>query len=172
MLSDIFCSHSPLRQSGCPIGFDVHYAGDVWHSKPAEVRRMSTDARTWFYTTPEPRPYFIEERVNHTLWKNRLQALSMSCTQPVVPIKMEGIWNGMPVQFEWQPGKYFTLRSGRESKELIGVMRQVLMMRPAVAYTDADGMFVVEWYTDGGAHRWREIQSDARYQHAQRLRKD
>jgi len=133
---------------------------------------MTTDARTWFYSTPEPRPYFIEERVNHTLWKNRLQGLSMTCTQPTVPIKMEGIWNGMPVQFEWQPGKYFKLRTGREVKELIGVMRQVLMMRPALTYMDGDGMSVVEWYTDGGKDRWREIEGSPEYQRVRRLRRD
>ena len=133
---------------------------------------MATDSRTWFYTTPEPRPYFIEERVNHTLWKNRLQGLSMSCTQATAPIKMEGVWNGMPVQFEWQPGKYFILRSGREVKELIGVMRQILMMRPALAYTDSNGLFSVEWYTDGGATRWQEIKGNPEYQGARRLRKD
>ncbi len=133
---------------------------------------MATDSRTWFYTTPEPRPYFIEERVNHTLWKNRLQGLSMTCTQYTVPIKMEGTWNGMPVRFEWQPGKYFILRSGREVKELIGVMRQVLMMRPALLYIDPDGMFCVEWHTDGGAARFKEVQSNPNFQGLRRLRKD
>jgi hypothetical protein len=133
---------------------------------------MATDSRTWFYTTPEPRPYFIEERVNHTLWKNRLQGLSMICTQYTVPIKMEAIWNDMPVQFEWEPGKYFILRAGREVKELIGVMRQILMMRPALAYRDASGMFCVEWHTDGGTARWQEIQGDASFQGLRRLRRD
>jgi hypothetical protein len=133
---------------------------------------MSTDSRTWFYTTPEPRPYFIEERVNHTLWKNRLQGLSMTCTQPTVPIKMEGIWNGMTVQFEWQPGKYFRLRSGREVKELIGVLRQVLLMRPALMYVDGEGMSVVEWYTDGGKDRFREVEGNAEFQRVRRLRRD
>jgi hypothetical protein len=133
---------------------------------------MATDSRTWFYTTPEPRPYFIEERVNHTLWKNRLQGLSMTCTQYTPPVKMEGTWNGMLVQFEWQPGKYFTLRTGREVKELIGVMRQILMMRPALAYMDGNGLFCVEWHTDGGAARFKEIQSDPAFQGVRRLRKD
>lgn len=133
---------------------------------------MATDSRTWFYTTPEPRPYFIEERVNHTLWKNRLQGLSMTCTQPTVPIKMEGVWNGMPVQFEWEPGKVFTLRAGREVKELIGVLRQILMMRPALIYNDSNGMSVVEWHTDGGQARWDEIEGDPNYQRLRRLRRD
>ena len=133
---------------------------------------MATDSRTWFYTTPEPRPYLIEERVNHTLWKNRLQGLSMICTQYTTPIKMEGTWNGMLVQFEWQPGKYFILRAGREVRELIGVMRQILMIRPALAYTDVNGLFCVEWYTDGGAARYKDIQSDPAFQGVRRLRKD
>jgi hypothetical protein len=133
---------------------------------------MATDSRTWFYTTPEPRPYFIEERVNHTLWKNRLQGLWMSCTSATPPIKMEGVWNGMPVQFEWQPGQYFILRSGREVKELIGVMRQILMMRPALAYTTTEGLFCVEYHTDGGKTRYQHLQGDPQFQNLRRLRRD
>jgi hypothetical protein len=133
---------------------------------------MATDARTWFYSTPEPRPYFIEERVNHTLWRNRLQGLSMICTQYTAPFKMEGLWNGMPVEFEWQPGQWFTLRAGREVKELIGVMRQILMMRPALCYTDANGMFCVEWHTNGGLERFQHLQGNPAYQGLRRLRRD
>jgi len=133
---------------------------------------MSTDSRTWFYTTPEPRPYYIEERVNHTLWKNRLQSIYMSCTQATPPIKMEGKWRDMPVNFEWQPGVYFILRTGQEARELIGVMRQVLMMPPVLGYIDPAGAFVVEWHTDGGAARWKQIQGNPQYQGARRYRKD
>jgi hypothetical protein len=131
---------------------------------------MATDSRTWFYTTPDARPYFIEERVNHTLWKNRLANLYMVCTQATAPIKMEGRWqNEMPVTFEWTPGKYFILRTGEESKEIIGVMRQILMMRPAFAYMDAEGMHVTEWHTDDSDARWREIQGKPAYQSLRRL---
>ena len=134
---------------------------------------MATDSRTWFYTTPEPRPYYIEERVNHTLWKNRLQTLYMNCTQATSPIKMEGNWQGNLVMFEWQPGKYFTLRMAQENRELIGVVRQMLQnLRPAFSYEDADGMHVVEWHTDGGETRLREIQGQPQYQALRRLRKD
>ncbi len=132
---------------------------------------MATDSRTWFYTTPEPRPYFIEERINHTLWKNRLQGLSMTCVDPFVPIKLEGVWNGMPVQFEFKPGSYFILRAGREVKELIGVMRQILMMRPTFIYTDPSGMSVTEWYTDSGDKRWKELEGNPDYQGLHRLKK-
>ncbi len=131
---------------------------------------MATDSRTWFYTTPEARPYFIEERVNHTLWKNRLANIHMICTHAEIPIQMEGRWqNEMPVTFEWQPGKYFILKTGAESKEIIGVMRQILKMRPIFTYQDIDGLFVVEWHTDGGDTRWHEIQGQPQYQSLRRI---
>ncbi|MCB9451213.1 MAG: hypothetical protein H6672_07220 [Anaerolineaceae bacterium] len=132
---------------------------------------MATDSRTWFYTTPEPRPYYIEERVNHTLWKNRLQGLFMSCTQAANPVQMEGTYHDLPVTFEFQPGKYFTLRTAQEEKALAGVLRQILFMKPVLTYIDPDGMHVIEWHTDEGEDRWREIQGNPQYQGARRLRK-
>lgn len=131
---------------------------------------MATSSRTWFYSRPEPRPYYIEERVNHTLWKNRLQGIFMSCTQAANPIKMEGNLNGMPIFFEWEPGQYFILRMAEERKEIIGVVRQVLLgLKPVFTYQDTDGMYVVEWHTDGGDARWKAIQGDPRYQGLRRL---
>ena len=131
---------------------------------------MATDARKWFYSTPEPRPYFIEERINHTLWKNRLQGLYMNCTQATAPIQMEGDWNGMPVEFEWVPGRYFILRTGERRRELIGVIRQMLFnLRPTLEYEAPGGMHVVEWHTDGGEERWAQIQGNPQYQGLRRL---
>lgn len=133
---------------------------------------MATSSKTWFYSTPEPRPYYIEERVNHSLWKNRLQGVYMSCTQASNPIKMEGSLNGMPIFFEWQPGKHFILKMGEERKDLIGTMRQVLLnLRPAFSYQDIDGLYVVEWHLDDGENRWREIQGNPAYQGLRRLQK-
>jgi hypothetical protein len=133
---------------------------------------MATSARTWFYTTPQPRPYYIEERVNHTLWKNRLTNIHMTCVQAETPIKMQGRWsNEMPIEFEFQPGKWFVLRTGEESREIIGVMRQILMMRPVMMYQDRDGWYVVEWHTDGGDQRWREVQGNPQYQGVRRLKR-
>jgi len=132
---------------------------------------MATDSRTWFYTTPVARPYFIEERVNTTLWKNRLSNIHMICTRADTPIHMEGRWGDMPVEFEWQPGKWFILRMAQESKEIIGVMRQVLMMRPTFAYQNSDGMHCVEWHTDSGEERWKEIQGKPQYQGLRRIKR-
>jgi hypothetical protein len=131
---------------------------------------MATSARTWFYSRPEPRPYYIEERVNHTLWKNRVQGIHMSCTQAENPIQMEGNWNGMPVFFQWEPGQYFILRTGEERKELVAVMRQILLdLKPAFAYQDIDGFYVVEWHLDDSEARWKQIQGNPQYQGLRRL---
>ena len=108
--------------------------------------------------------------MNHTRWKNRVQGLYMVCTQAVSPIKMEGNWNGMVVRFEWEAGKYFILRSGEKRKDLIGVIRQMLFgLVPVLEYEDPEGMYVVEWHTDGGAERWTQIQGNPSYQGLRRI---
>jgi hypothetical protein len=133
---------------------------------------MATTSKTWFYSTPEPRPYYIEERVNHTLWNNRIQGVYMSCTQAARPIKMEGSLNGMSMFFEWIPGKYFILKMGEERKDIIGAMRQILMgLVPSFAYQDVDGLYVIEWHLDEDETRWKEIQGNPAFQGLQRIRK-
>jgi hypothetical protein len=133
---------------------------------------MATSARTWFYSVPEPRPYYIEERVNHTLWKNRLQGVYMTCTQATAPIKMEGSLNGMPLFLEWDPGKFFTLRMGEERKDVIGALRQVLLgLVPSFGYQDINGLYVVEWHLDDEETRWRELQGNPQFQGLRRFKK-
>jgi hypothetical protein len=132
---------------------------------------MATSSRKWFYSTPEPRPYYIEERVNHTLWNNRLQNVFMSCTQASGPVKMEGNLNGMPLFFEFVAGKYFILRMGEERKDVIGTIRQILLgLKPSFSYQDTEGLFVVEWHTDDGEARWKEIQGDPAFQGLRRMK--
>lgn len=132
---------------------------------------MATTSRKWFYSTPEPRPYYIEERVNHTLWNNRLQNVWMSCTQAADPVKMEGNLDGMPMYFEFVAGKYFTLKMGEERKDVIATIRQILLgLKPSFTYQDTDGLFVVEWHTDGGEARWTEIQGNPAYQGLRRMK--
>ncbi len=133
---------------------------------------MANTARQWFYSTPEPRPYYIEERVNHSLWNNRLQNVFMSCTNAALPVQMEGSLDGMPMRFEFVPGGYFTLRMPEERKDVIGTIRQVLLgLKPSFTYQDNEGMFVVEWHTDGGDARWREIQGDPAFQGLRRMKR-
>lgn len=132
---------------------------------------MATTARKWFYSTPEARPYYIEERVNHTLWNNRLQGVWLSCTQAENPILLEGSMNGMPMFMEFVPGQYLILKMGEERREIVGTMRQILLgLRPSFTYQDIDGLHAVEWHTDGGDARWKEIQGNPAFQGLRRLK--
>lgn len=132
---------------------------------------MATTSRKWFYSTPEPRPYYIEERVNHSLWNNRLQNVWMSCTQAENPVQMEGNLDGMPMYFEFVAGQYFTLKMGEERKEIVGTIRQMLLgLKPNFTYQNTDGLFVVEWHTDGGDARWAEIQGNPAFQGLRRMK--
>ena len=132
---------------------------------------MANTARQWFYSSPEPRPYYIEERVNHSLWNNRLQNVFMSCTQAEPPIQMEGSLESMPLYFEFVSGRYFTLRMGEERKDVISTIRQILLgLKPSFTYQDAEGLFVVEWHSDGGDSRWKEIQGDPAFQGLRRMK--
>ena len=56
------------------------------------------------------------------------------------------------------------------ASELPGLFEVV--MGKNITYTDANGMFCVEWYTDGGAERFQRIQGDPAFQGVRRLRKD
>ena len=85
---------------------------------------------------------------------------------------MEGSLDGMPLMFEWEPGKYFILRMGEERKDLIGAIRQILFnLKPAFSYQDLDGLYVVEWHMDDSEARWKDIQGNPQYQGLRRLQK-
>ena len=84
---------------------------------------------------------------------------------------MEGSLDGLPMFFEFVAGQYFTLRMGEERKEVIGTIRQILLgLKPIFTYQDTDGMFVVEWHTDGGDARWKEIQGNPAFQGLRRMK--
>ena len=60
---------------------------------------------------------------------------------------------------------------GEERKDVIATIRQVLLgLKPSFTYQDTEGMFVVEWHTDGGDARWKEIQGNPAYQGLRRMR--
>ena len=124
---------------------------------------MSTNSRTWFYTEPEHRPYYIEERVNQNLWANRLGSIYLDCVHAEPPFKMVGKWNGIDVNIEWQPNQWFVLRTTREDRTLISGFSQVLQMLPAVTFSSDDGLVTTEWRRDKaeGDRRLQEVKGHA-----------
>ena len=77
---------------------------------------MATNASTWFYNEPEHNAYLLEERVNHTLWSNRLSAVYLDCLSETPPFKMSGTWHELPITIEWVPRDYFTLTTLPDSQ--------------------------------------------------------
>jgi hypothetical protein len=124
---------------------------------------MTTNARTWFYTEPEHRPYYIEERVYQTLWANRFGSIYLDCVRAEPPFKMISKWNGIDLSIEWQSNQWFVLRVSREDQTLIRGFSQVLQMLPAVTYSSEDGLVTTEWRRDpaDAARRLQEVKSHA-----------
>ena len=135
---------------------------------------MATNASTWFYNEPEHERYLIEERVNHTFWNNRITALTLYCTSPEPPFRMEGEWRGLPVAIEWVPNESFSLITedgGDDTEELIRGVKEVLGFLPSVSYVDSSGTLIAEWLVSGGEDRAREIEGNSNYKQIKRYKK-
>lgn len=132
---------------------------------------MATNATTWFYTEPETgRPYFITERLTHTFWANRLQGVYLDCVSAEPPYRVEGTYNSAEITMTWVPNDYFVLETDKEDKGLVTVCTEVLGFRPAVSYTDADGVHYTEWYVKGGSERLREVQGNPAFKNVKKYR--
>ena len=124
---------------------------------------MTTNSRTWFYTEPEHRPYYIEERVNQNLWANRFGSIYLDCVHAEPPFRMEGVWNGITLSIEWEVNKRFTLRASKEDRTLLTGFSQVLQFAPSYSYIDESGEFVAEWYRGDASKRILEIKGHPNY---------
>ena len=124
---------------------------------------MTTNSRTWFYNEPEHRPFYIEERVNQTLWANRFGSIYLDCTNAEPPFRMEGEWKGIRVMIEWVPKMWFTLHSSIEDRTLITGFAQILQFPPTLSYVDENGNFVAEWRRADAPKRLQEVQGHPNY---------
>jgi hypothetical protein len=124
---------------------------------------MTTNSRTWFYTEPEHRPYYIEERVNQNLWASRFGSIYLDCVRAEPPFRMEGKWNSISIVLEWVPNKWLKLVTDSEDRTLISGFAQVLQFDPTVTFTDEDGLVYTEWWRTEGDKRLQEIQGHAMY---------
>ncbi len=124
---------------------------------------MTTNSRTWFYNEPEHRPYYIEERVNQSLWATRFGSIYLDCVRAEPPFRMEGVWNDIQVLIEWVANDWFVLYSSKENRTLITGFAQVLQLAPTLSYTDENGDFVAEWHRVDGDKRIQAVRGDSKY---------
>lgn len=133
---------------------------------------MATNASTWFYNEPEHNAYLLEERVNHTLWSNRLSAVYLDCLSETPPFKMSGTWHELPITIEWVPRDYFTLMTLPDSQvdQLIVALKEVLGFMPAISYIDPGGNQIVEWHMQQANQRIQSVQGDPNFHHIKRYK--
>ncbi|GAB4574992.1 MAG: hypothetical protein Kow0077_24300 [Anaerolineae bacterium] len=130
---------------------------------------MATNARTWFYETPENSPYLLQERVNSTLWMARLWDVYFITESATEPYRMTATWQGHPLTIEWETGKWFRLIADTDVPTVVSAFSNVLQIPATFTYTDTNGRIITEWHRDGGEARWREIQGNPIYQSPLRL---
>ncbi len=131
---------------------------------------MATNARTWFYETPEKSAYLLQERVNGNLWMARLSDVYFVAEQAEPPYRMTAVWQGHPLTLEWETGKWLRLSSDASLPAVIGAFSNVLQIPATLTYLDSTtGRVITEWHRDGGNTRWREIQGNPSYHNPARL---
>jgi hypothetical protein len=116
---------------------------------------MTTTAATWFYRTPEKRPYLLAERLRTSFWEQRFGSLWLDPVSAGPPVVMQGA-----IKMEWEPAQWFRLSSRPEVPALAGGVSNLLGRKPYLRYTDTDGDTVWEWWIDpkAGERRWQELQ--------------
>lgn len=134
---------------------------------------MTTNASTWFYTEPEHRAYLIEERVNQSLWANRINGAQLKCIQAEPPFRMTGTWNDLPITLEWVPNEYVILTAESEHPRidslLIG-LKEVLGFVPTISYVTPENAFVAEWRRAADAPHIESIARNPKYRNIKRYK--
>lgn len=134
---------------------------------------MATNASTWFYTEPEHNAYLIEERVNHTFWSNRINAVYLHCLSVEVPFKMQGNWHEVPIAIEWVPDSYFKLATSDDERidTLVVGITEILGFLPIISYADPSNQRTTEWHVDPNSDVVQGIQNNPNYRNIKRYKK-
>lgn len=144
---------------------------------------MSSNAASWFYSEPERQSYLISERLNATFWQARIVGLYWRVLKAEPPFQAAGYAGTHKLELEWVPGQWMSLKvpasaadatlpSGVTVDQLVdSISKRVLALPASISYGDAQGHKVYEWHTDGGKHRWSELQGHPEFRRPTRLTK-
>lgn len=132
---------------------------------------LATSAQNWFFTAPQPKPYLIAERLRNSLWEMRLGSLWLETERAEAPFAVAGTFNGGAVRIEWAPAQWLRLTAQPEAAALVDSLGVLLRRKPTLAFGDATGQRVVEWWlaAEAAARRWQELQGKPAYSNPQRL---
>jgi hypothetical protein len=130
---------------------------------------MASNAGTWFYSTPDNKPFMLQERVNSNLWMARLFDTYFTAESVESPFRMSSPYRGQTLVIEWEPGKWLRLTTSKIVPLVVGAFSNILQIPAALTYTNIDGQVVTEWHADGGDAQWRQIQGNPIFQSPVRL---
>lgn len=139
------------------------------HTPRRELPRMASHAGTWFYSTPDNKPFVLQERVNSNLWMARLFEIFFTAESTEPPYRMSSPYQDQKLVIEWEPSKWLALTTAQEVPLVAGAFSNILQIPAALTYTNIDGQIVTEWHADGGDARWRQIQGNPTFQSPVRL---
>jgi hypothetical protein len=132
---------------------------------------MPTPALKWFYATPERKPYLLTERLRNSFWELRLGSLWLDAVSVEVPFAAEGSFSGGPVRLEWEPNHWLRLSVRPAAPALADGVKVLLLRKPLLSYTDAEGRSVHEWWVQPAEaeKRWQEVQGMPQFGQLARL---
>lgn len=134
---------------------------------------MTTNASTWFFNEPEHRAYLIEERVNQSLWANRINGAQLKCIHAEPPFRMTGVWNNLPITLEWIPNDYVMLSVGGDHANVESLLigfKEVLGFVPTISYLTPEQTFVAEWRRASASQQVEAIERNPKYSQIKRYK--
>ena len=130
---------------------------------------MAPTVASWFYVDPGGSSHVIAERVRQSLWDAGLFALWLDVARDESPYCMTGNYMGDPVDMEWVPGHWLSLRSVSVTASVAALLVRALALSPSWRYVDKEGYDVWEWYLVDRGARWRQIAGNPEYQNPELL---
>ena len=123
----------------------------------------------WFYSSQMPSAGAIAENMRHDFWEMHVYGVWFTCTQPELPYRYRGVWEGQLFDVELEPRKYLIVRSQAELPWIAEGFRRALRLVPTFKYQEADGRFAVEWRVDERESRWQAMQGKPAFKNLRRL---
>jgi len=123
----------------------------------------------WFYSSKMPSAGAIAENMRHEFWEFHVYGVWFTCTQPELPYKYRGLWEGKEFEVEMEPRKYLIVRSKDELPWIIEGFKRALRVVATFRYQDKDGRYVYEWRPADREERWQSMQGKPAFKNLKRL---
>ncbi len=119
---------------------------------------MIDRATHWFYAERQMSAGAAVENMRHDLWANGFYNIWLTLKKSELPYLISGLWGQDKFDIEFEPRKYFVIRSAKELPWLEKAFTRTLGMGPHFQYQDKGNQFVLEWRMADREARWQSMQ--------------